>query len=285
MLKKQQIKLTDLLNAVFLALVMKKYQNILRSITFTISIIVVNSCSNPVFMPAPVTHEGAPQTEVGKSTTKTRNLENRPGLATEQGRIIDSKVTEGIFFRESKNTPNAVDAIYYNDKEGLDRMVGRHKTKCAAMQSVKNGMITWSIKPSQGWMSYYKSENTKFSVGKKGKEYYIHLKNNTSGRVEVVLSVDGLDILTGKVASYKQRGYIIPPYQTLKVKGYRTAQNQVRAFKLSSVSSSYTNLLQGDVRNVGVIGLAAFKEKASKRSTKWAPSIDYERLKASPFSE
>ena len=75
------------------------------------------------------------------------------------------------------------------------------------------------------------------------------------------MSVDGLDVMDGKSASTKKRGYMIEPGKTLSVKGFRTSDAAVAAFKFSSVDTSYSNLRHGTTRNVGVIGLAIFTER------------------------
>ncbi|PQJ27936.1 hypothetical protein [Rubritalea profundi] len=75
------------------------------------------------------------------------------------------------------------------------------------------------------------------------------------------MSVDGLDVMDGKSASTKKRGYMIEPGKTLSVKGFRTSDAAVAAFKFSSVDTSYSNLRHGTTRNVGVIGMAVFTEK------------------------
>jgi len=98
-------------------------------------------------------------------------------------------------------------------------------------------------------------------MGKKGRSYQLKVKNLSRSRVEVVMSVDGLDVIDGQEGSVTKRGYIIEPKKTLVVKGFRTSEDAVASFKFSSVSGSYANLRHGETRNVGVIGLALFTEK------------------------
>ena len=50
-----------------------------------------------------------------------------------------------------------------------------------------------------------------FVVGEAGQRYTIVLHNATNVRLEAVVSVDGLDVMDGKDASFKKRGYIIDP--------------------------------------------------------------------------
>ena len=95
---------------------------------------------------------------------------------------------------------------------------------------------------------------------------------------EVVLSVDGLDVIDGKAGSIRKKGYVIAPGKTLEVKGFRTSTSAVAAFKFSSVGASYANFSGGDTRNVGIIGMAVFQDKVSWQEAR-------QRGGASPFAE
>ena len=75
------------------------------------------------------------------------------------------------------------------------------------------------------------------------------------------MSVDGLDVIDGKDASFAKRGYLIDPHGDLEIDGWRTSNEEVAAFRFGSVSSSYSNKKHGKTRNVGVVGLALFHER------------------------
>jgi hypothetical protein len=87
------------------------------------------------------------------------------------------------------------------------------------------------------------------------------VKNETRKRLEVVLSVDGLDALDGESASVKKRGYILAPRETLSVEGFRVYDGSVAAFRFTNVGDTYAQRRHGQTGNVGVIGLAVFAEK------------------------
>jgi hypothetical protein len=100
-----------------------------------------------------------------------------------------------------------------------------------------------------------------YVLGSIGERYRIHVTNPTSRRVEAVVSVDGLDAIDGKTASYEdKRGYVILPYTDVTIEGFRTSLDQVATFRFSSVRDSYAGR-KGQDRNVGVIGVAFFPER------------------------
>lgn len=103
----------------------------------------------------------------------------------------------------------------------------------------------------------------KFVMGTMGQRYRIRVTNPTSQRVEAVVSVDGLDAIDGQTASTSKRGYVVPAFGSVTIDGFRTSMDSVAAFRFTSVSDSFAGRTAQD-RNVGVIGVAIFKEKVEE---------------------
>jgi hypothetical protein len=99
-----------------------------------------------------------------------------------------------------------------------------------------------------------------FVAGQPGARYSLRVANHTDGRVLVVMSVDGVNILTGETAAYGQRGYVFDPYQSYDVSGWRKSDTEVAAFTFAPLPQSYA-ARTGRPVDVGVIGIAAFKER------------------------
>src|SRR5665213_3993639 len=99
-----------------------------------------------------------------------------------------------------------------------------------------------------------------FVAGRPGARYSLRVTNHTDGRVLVVLSVDGVNILTGETASYDQRGYVFDPHESYDVSGWRKSDSEVAAFAFAPLPQSYA-ARTGRPADVGVIGMAAFEEK------------------------
>lgn len=209
----------------------------------------------------------------------------RPGLATTWGKSIKSPMGDLRFTRAS-NAPVGVDAIFYNNREGLEAMDAMDM-KVDAIQTAAGGIIEWGIKGGIGYLPAYKSYTSggyrRFAQGAHGGQYSIVIKNRCKSRVQVVASVDGLDVLDGKPASVSRPGYVINPGETLEIKGFRTSYDAVSAFQFSSVSESYANLRHGNTRNVGVVGIAVYTEKGFDPWT-WMPSEVRQRSTANPFA-
>ncbi|NWK57215.1 hypothetical protein HW115_16450 [Verrucomicrobiaceae bacterium N1E253] len=212
---------------------------------------------------------------------------SRPGLGTGWGDELESEIGYTSFNRTSSK-PAGVAAIYYNDKEGVNAMVDSWKYSGKGMQKAAGGLVEWGVKGSWGSLKNYHtrySDNPRrYVVGRKNSNYSLVVKNLSHSRLEIVLSVDGLDVMDGKAAAYRKRGYIVQPGKTLVVDGFRTSESAVAAFKFSSVDASYSNQRHGTTRNVGVIGMAVFTEKGID-PWKWSRAAVKQRHGASPFAE
>lgn len=95
--------------------------------------------------------------------------------------------------------------------------------------------------------------------GTPGHRYSVRLTNHSPERVLVVLSVDGVNALSGRTADPGQGGYVLDPWQTTEVAGWRKSMHDVAQFYFSDFRDSYA-ARTGRPYNVGVIGAAVFRE-------------------------
>ncbi|HXQ11278.1 MAG TPA: hypothetical protein VN805_09830 [Caulobacteraceae bacterium] len=110
-----------------------------------------------------------------------------------------------------------------------------------------------------------------YVAGEPGDRYSLRVTNHTDGRVLVVMSVDGVNILTGETANYDQQGYIFDPHESYDVTGWRKSTTQVAAFTFAPLPDSYA-ARTGRPADVGVIGMAVFKERVIPPETFAAPA-------------
>lgn len=96
--------------------------------------------------------------------------------------------------------------------------------------------------------------------GEPGHRYAVRLRNTGPQRVLVVLSVDGVNAITGQTADTRQAGYVLSPWQELDVEGWRKSMGTVAGFVFVDPSDSYATRT-GRPDNVGVIGIAVYDEK------------------------
>jgi hypothetical protein len=109
----------------------------------------------------------------------------------------------------------------------------------------------------------YSHNGNTYIEARHGTNYTVKVKNDNPHRVMIVVSVDGLDVISGKAAAETDTGYIIDAYGNLDIKGYRISDDDCASFIFTSRGKSYVQQTKGDARNCGVIGLRAFKEKTN----------------------
>jgi hypothetical protein len=97
-------------------------------------------------------------------------------------------------------------------------------------------------------------------AGTPGHRYAVRLINRSPERVLAVMSVDGVNAVSGETASAHQTGYVLGPWQRMEVNGWSKSMTYVAAFEFTALSNSYA-ARTGRPDNVGVIGVAVFRER------------------------
>jgi hypothetical protein len=103
-------------------------------------------------------------------------------------------------------------------------------------------------------------EGRHYVVGRPGNEYQIRVRNRTGGDLLSVVSVDGVNAVSGETAAWHQTGYILGPHGDFDIKGWRKSLERVAAFFFTEHPNSYA-ARTGRPDNVGVIGVAVFRRK------------------------
>jgi hypothetical protein len=99
-----------------------------------------------------------------------------------------------------------------------------------------------------------------YIAGAPGHRYAVRIVNRTGARVLTVLSVDGVNAISGETASAQQSGYVLDAYQSTEVDGWRKNMAEIAQFNFTALENSYA-ARTGRPDNVGVIGVAVFREK------------------------
>jgi hypothetical protein len=204
------------------------------------------------------------RTDATASRGLTPALE-RPGFGTAWGEQRESWVEPAPFARASADRPAGQARIHYNDPDGARAMLaflGGNARPCDGLQPAAGGQLRFGLRNGNGaWLDTRESHGRRIATGEHGARYEVVLKNDARRAVEVLVSVDGLDAMDGKPASFKKRGYVLAPFETLAVEGFRTGRSTVAAFRFGSMFDSYGHRRHGDTTNAGVVGIAVFEEK------------------------
>jgi len=109
------------------------------------------------------------------------------------------------------------------------------------------------------WLPEYPHHGQHWIPGTPGHRYAVRLTNTSSERVLVVLSVDGVNAVSGQTADPSQAGYVLAPWQSTEINGWRKSLDDVAQFVFTDLPDSYA-ARTGRPDNVGVIGIAVFRE-------------------------
>jgi hypothetical protein len=128
-----------------------------------------------------------------------------------------------------------------------------------------------------------------YVIGMPGERYSIRLANQTGGRVLGVLAVDGVNAISGETAAISQSGYVLGPYESAEITGWRKSMEEVARFYFTRLPDSYA-ARTGRPDNVGVIGVAAYAEYLPPPPAAAAPvyrsdSAARESAQAAPAAE
>jgi hypothetical protein len=107
-------------------------------------------------------------------------------------------------------------------------------------------------------------------AGTPGAKYSIRLRNQHWGRVLAVMSVDGVNVLSGETAASAQTGYVYGRFESGDIAGWRKSDSEIAAFEFVASPQSYAERT-GRPDHVGVIGVALFREKAQVMRKHFAP--------------
>lgn len=144
---------------------------------------------------------------------------------------------------------------------------------CATQARAHGGLIDLSVydRTDGKRLVVYWHEGRAYVVGKPGNEYQVSVRNRLRDEVLAVVSVDGVNVVSGETAHPAQTGYVLSPYRNYDILGWRKSLAETAAFYFTALSDSYA-ARTGRPDNVGVIGVAVFRRKAQPQPQSIAPA-------------
>jgi hypothetical protein len=103
--------------------------------------------------------------------------------------------------------------------------------------------------------------NRWYLEAREGSRYAVRLQNRTAERVGVVLTVDGLNAISGERQAGTGRMYVLDPWDSAVVQGWRTSLDSVRRFTFVDERASYA-VRSGKLNaKMGWIEAAVYRER------------------------
>lgn len=188
------------------------------------------------------------------------------GLGTSFGEQRFSAVVDAPFVRAS-NIPDVELALHYNDLDGVRSAAGSvaidSRGGLESRVTSPDGIVALALVDDAGRsFPAAQLDGRRYAIGRDGEAYRLGVENHSGARLEVVASVDGLDVIDGDDAGFHKRGYIVDAFSSVVIDGWRTSGQSVAAFRFSSIDDSYADRT-GRPRNIGVVGAAFFREQGA----------------------
>jgi hypothetical protein len=122
-----------------------------------------------------------------------------------------------------------------------------------------------------------------YMEAQRGDNYSIVVRNRLPERVGVVIAVDGRNIISGGMSflGSNEQMYILEPYGSATLEGWRTDLQSVNRFYFTNVPDSYAVRTFGDTSAMGVISVAVFREK-KRQVFRYGRGMNQERAAAAP---
>ena len=116
-------------------------------------------------------------------------------------------------------------------------------------------------------------EGRAYVVGRPGNEYQLEVRSRTGEDLLAIMSVDGVNVITGATASMSEGGgYVLSPWEQASIRGWRKSMQDIAAFYFTSLGDSYA-ARTGRPDNVGVIGVALYqRRRVAPPPSAYAPS-------------
>lgn len=106
----------------------------------------------------------------------------------------------------------------------------------------------------------YGHQGRTFIEGRRGSVFVLKFRNNSSSQVLAIPSVDGISVIDGQPATADSRGYVVPGYSAVEIKGWRKDLGTSADFVFTDRSKSYAAQTAG-AQNLGVVAVKVFAQK------------------------
>ena len=130
---------------------------------------------------------------------------------------------------------------------------------CAPLSAGPRVLMEVVDRESGRTLPQYSRRGDTWVPGMPGHRYSVRLTNTTGERVLVVLSVDGVNAVSGETADPAQAGYVLGPWESTEIAGWRKSLDDIAQFVFTDLGDSYA-ARTGRPHDVGVIGIAVFAE-------------------------
>lgn len=141
-----------------------------------------------------------------------------------------------------------------------------HRVSSRPDRAVLGRLITVEVQVDGSWVPLHRAPRTwdrHYFEAERGENYALRIRNQTNRRVGVLISVDGLNVVSGDRSSLSPHEpmYVLGPHEKTTIRGWRTSLDHVRRFVFVDEERSYASRTDQANGDMGWIRVLAFEEQ------------------------
>jgi hypothetical protein len=122
--------------------------------------------------------------------------------------------------------------------------------------------LSVTVEGEPAWLYPARDATGRFYLeARRGCRYALTLENRSGERLAAVLSVDGLNVISGQRDTGRGRMYVLDPWRRVTVQGWRSSLEEVRRFSFVDEQASYAARSGKANEKMGWIELAVYRER------------------------
>ncbi len=133
-------------------------------------------------------------------------------------------------------------------------------------RAVEGRLISVEVRVDGHWVPLHRAPRTwdrHYFEAERGENYALRIRNRTDRRVGVLVSVDGLNVVSGErsAQSPHEAMYVLDGRETTTIRGWRSSLDDVRQFVFVDEERSYASRTDQANGDMGWIRVLAFEEQ------------------------
>lgn len=184
-------------------------------------------------------------------------------LAAQVGcHVGKQEVTQATWVRQVEARPQQVMRCYYGPPEGVKAMIEELQDVARpvrGMVRLVNGAVALGFQNERGrWLRAFECGGMLLVEGAEGQSYRLVVENKTDVILEVLPSVDGLDLQSGEALELKQRGRMVPPRGKTVFDAISGADGKAEKLKFRAVKGTQALYQISSTGTLGAVQVAVF---------------------------
>lgn len=178
--------------------------------------------------------------------------------------------------RQVDERPQQVLRCYYGPPDVIRAMIEELEDVAVPVRGLSrfgNGAVAAGFKNERGqWLRGVECGGMLLVEGSEGQVYQLVVENKTDVALELLPSVDGLDLESGEVLELKSRGRVVPPRGTTQFSFINGADGKAEPLRFRSITGPQAIHQISSTGTLGVVQVAVFQAQGTDTFESRPPS-------------